>query len=139
MSEQIVPTDLAHRIELYPDDAPMYGDHSDVAGGNCWELLREAMEELRGVADLVGRIETLEAALREIAESVFREVDEPLDDAVMIANRALAPAVRPGQEKRPDLSTVEKRNAFYSSEEYRNMTTAEKCVVQGDGFINDYD
>ncbi|KGT75838.1 hypothetical protein MA20_32130 [Bradyrhizobium japonicum] len=40
---------------------------------------------------------------------------------------------------RPDLSTVAKRNAFYSSEEYRNMTTAEKCAVQGDGFLNDYD
>jgi hypothetical protein len=42
-------------------------------------------------------------------------------------------------QRRPDLSTVEKRNAFYNSDEYRNMTTAEKCVVQGDGFINDYD
>jgi hypothetical protein len=40
---------------------------------------------------------------------------------------------------RPDLSTVKKRNAFYNSDEYRNMTTAEKCWVQGDGFINDYD
>lgn len=40
---------------------------------------------------------------------------------------------------KPDLSTVEKRNAFYSSDEYRNMTTEEKCWVQGDGFINDYD
>jgi hypothetical protein len=48
---------------------------------------------------------------------------------------------RPPQpaKTRPDLSTVEKRNAFYSSDEYRNMTTAEKCAVQGDGFINDYD
>lgn len=41
--------------------------------------------------------------------------------------------------QKPDLSTVEKRNAFYNSDEYRNMTTAEKCGVQGDGFINDYD
>lgn len=40
---------------------------------------------------------------------------------------------------RPDLSTVEKRNAFYNSDEYRDMTTAEKCRVQGDSFINDYD
>lgn len=40
---------------------------------------------------------------------------------------------------KPDLSTVEKRNAFYGSDKYRNMTTAEKCAVQGDGFINDYD
>jgi len=49
-------------------------------------------------------------------------------------------SARASQEKpRPDLSTVEKRNAFYNSDEYRNMTTAEKCSVQGDGFINDYD
>jgi hypothetical protein len=41
------PADLAGRIELYLDDAPMYGAHSDKAGGSCWELLREAMEELR--------------------------------------------------------------------------------------------
>ena len=40
---------------------------------------------------------------------------------------------------RPDLSTIAKRNAFYNSDGYRNMTTAEKCAVQGDGFINDYD
>lgn len=40
---------------------------------------------------------------------------------------------------RPDMSTVAKRNAFYSSQEYRDMTTAEKCAVQRDGFINDYD
>lgn len=43
------------------------------------------------------------------------------------------------RKPRPDLSTVDKRNAFYSSEEYRNMTTAEKGAIQGDGFINDYD
>lgn len=42
-------------------------------------------------------------------------------------------------KRQPDLSSVEKRNAFYGSEEYRNMTTAEKCAVQGDGFLNDYD
>lgn len=41
--------------------------------------------------------------------------------------------------KQPDLSTVEKRNAFYSGDKYKNMTTAEKCAVQGDGFLNDYD
>jgi hypothetical protein len=40
---------------------------------------------------------------------------------------------------KPDLSSVEKRNAFYGSEKYRNMTTAEKCAVQGDAFLNDYD
>lgn len=43
----IAPDGLAERIELYLDDAPMYGGHSDRAGGTCWELLREAMEELR--------------------------------------------------------------------------------------------
>lgn len=42
-------------------------------------------------------------------------------------------------QPRPDLSTVEKRNAFYNSDAYRNMTTAERCAVQGDCFINDYD
>lgn len=34
---------------------------------------------------------------------------------------------------------IKQRNAFYSSDRYKNMTTAEKCAVQGDGFINDYD
>jgi hypothetical protein len=34
---------------------------------------------------------------------------------------------------------IEKRNAFYSSDEYRNMTTAEKCATQREGFLNDYD
>lgn len=42
------------------------------------------------------------------------------------------------REAKPDLSTVEKRNAFYSSDKYKNMTTAEKCTLQG-GFLNDYD
>ncbi len=41
--------------------------------------------------------------------------------------------------KHRNLDTVAKRNAFYSSDEYKNMTTAEKCIFQGDGFINDYD
>lgn len=45
----------------------------------------------------------------------------------------------PRPKTKPDLSTVEKRNAFYSSDEYKNMTTAEKCAVQGDGTVNDYD
>lgn len=53
-------------------------------------------------------------------------------------------AVKPEPQASPDgtardLSTVEKRNAFYSSDEYRSMTTAEKCAAQPDGFINDYD
>jgi hypothetical protein len=38
---------LADRIEVYLNDAPLYGGHSDAADANCWELLREAMEELR--------------------------------------------------------------------------------------------
>jgi hypothetical protein len=42
-----VPEGLADRIERYLDDAPMYGGHSDKAGGTSWELLREAMDELR--------------------------------------------------------------------------------------------
>jgi len=44
------PADLADRIELYLEDAPSNGGHSDNAGGNCWELLNEAMERLRGLA-----------------------------------------------------------------------------------------
>jgi hypothetical protein len=44
---------------------------------------------------------------------------------------------QPPVKTRPDLSTVERRNAFYNSDEYRNMTTAEKCWVQRDGFINE--
>lgn len=39
--------DLADRIEAYLEDAPGDGGHSDKAGANAWELLREAMEELR--------------------------------------------------------------------------------------------
>lgn len=42
-----VPVDLADRIEAYLADAPSDGGHSDAAGGSAWELLREAMEELR--------------------------------------------------------------------------------------------
>lgn len=41
------PADLAERIELYLEDAPSNGGHSDAAGANCWELLDEAMEALR--------------------------------------------------------------------------------------------
>jgi hypothetical protein len=41
-------------------------------------------------------------------------------------------------ERDPD-KAIEKRNAFYRSDTYRNMTTAEKCAVQDDGFLNDYD
>jgi hypothetical protein len=44
------PADLAARIELYLDDKPSDGGHSDAAGSNCWELLYEAMEELRAPA-----------------------------------------------------------------------------------------
>lgn len=45
-----IPTDLADRIEAYLDDAPMDGMHSDAAGADAYELLREAMEELRQLA-----------------------------------------------------------------------------------------
>lgn len=39
--------DLADRIEAYLEDHPSDGGHSDAAGANAWELLREAMDELR--------------------------------------------------------------------------------------------
>lgn len=45
----------------------------------------------------------------------------------------------PKNWRKPNLSTIEKRNAFYNSDEFRNMTTEEHGWVQGDGFINDYD
>ena len=59
----------------------------------------------------------------------------------MKRDRHQVPHWRPQRsaQPRPDLSTIEKRNAFYSSDEFKNMTTAEKCAAQGDGFINDYD
>ena len=57
----------------------------------------------------------------------------------MTHNKHQVPQSQQPKQLRPDLSTVAKRNAFYNSDEYRNMTTAEKCAVQGDGFINDYD
>lgn len=69
------PADLAARIELYLDDAPMYGGHSDKAGGTCWELLREAMEELRGLAQT-----PLAALVRE-----WREAQKAIDEQVAIA------------------------------------------------------
>jgi len=59
------PFELADRIKIYLDDAPQYGEHSDKAGANCWELLREAEDELRYTAD---HIELLEVVLREIAD-----------------------------------------------------------------------
>jgi hypothetical protein len=43
----MIPTQLADRIEAYLNDAPGGGGHSDAAGADAWELLREAMEELR--------------------------------------------------------------------------------------------
>lgn len=49
------------------------------------------------------------------------------------------PSIEREDELRPDLSTVAKRNAFYASDEYRSMTTAEKCALQRDWTINDYD
>lgn len=41
------PNDLADRIEAYLSDHPGNGGHSDAAGGSAWELLDEAMHELR--------------------------------------------------------------------------------------------
>ena len=43
----MIPIELADRIEAYLEDAPSHGGHSDKAGAYAWELLREAMEELR--------------------------------------------------------------------------------------------
>jgi hypothetical protein len=43
----MIPTDLSDRIEAYLEDAPSNGGHSDKAGANAWELLREAMGVLR--------------------------------------------------------------------------------------------
>lgn len=42
-----IPIDLADRIKAYLEDAPLDGRHSDAAGADAYELLREAMEELR--------------------------------------------------------------------------------------------
>lgn len=46
----VPPSSLADRIELYLDDTPHGGGHSDAAGANCWELLEEAMNDLRAPA-----------------------------------------------------------------------------------------
>ena len=43
----MIPIELADRIEAYLGDAPYGGGHSDKAGANAWELLQEAMDELR--------------------------------------------------------------------------------------------
>lgn len=43
----MIPIELADRIEAYLNDFPSDGQHSDAAGANAYELLREAMEELR--------------------------------------------------------------------------------------------
>lgn len=42
-----VPNNLADRIEAYLEDHPSDGGHSDAAGANAWELLQEALDELR--------------------------------------------------------------------------------------------
>lgn len=42
---------LVERIEAYLNDAPSTGGHSDAAGGDCWDLLREAADELAGLRE----------------------------------------------------------------------------------------
>lgn len=85
----------------------------------------------------VAYVRRLENALREIDAVPISMVNdsESLRHSIKLMQAIARAAIGP----KPDLSTVEKRNAFYGSDEYRNMTTAEKCAVQGDGFINDYD
>jgi hypothetical protein len=65
------PSDLADRIELYLEDAPSDGGHSDRAGGNCWELLNEAMEELRGAAQASSGADGVAAYERGFRDGVF--------------------------------------------------------------------
>jgi hypothetical protein len=62
------PASLADRIQLYLDDNPYDGGHSDAAGGDAWELLEEAMGELRHVAQPSS--ESLTAIIRPMIESV---------------------------------------------------------------------
>ncbi|MEL7086940.1 MAG: hypothetical protein AAGL98_00615 [Planctomycetota bacterium] len=74
--------------------------------------------------------------------TVMRSIRDPRAWDSELGDRHPIPHWQPPPQQprhRPDLSTVEKRNAFYNSDEYRNMTTEEKCWLQGDGFINDYD
>src|SRR5882724_8975462 len=56
----VPPAALADRIELYLDEPPTDGGHSDAAGANVWELLREAVEALRTPALPSGQAEALE-------------------------------------------------------------------------------
>jgi hypothetical protein len=39
-------TDMVYRLSAYLTDRPADGGHSDRAGGNCWELLDEAHDEI---------------------------------------------------------------------------------------------
>ena len=58
-------------------------DDSEIPGTVAYESAR---------ADrLQDRVEALEAALRKIADLIDSEADDPLDDAIRIASRALAP------------------------------------------------
>lgn len=45
----VIAVDLSDRIKAYLEDRPADGGHSDAAGGNAWELLEEAMHELRSL------------------------------------------------------------------------------------------
>jgi hypothetical protein len=76
------------------------------------------------------------AAMKEALAMAMGEIateDRITKDGV----RVISPDKR--EKPRLDLSTIEGRNTFYNSDEYQNMSTAEKCAVQRDGFTNDYD
>lgn len=53
---------LADRIAAYLDDAPHDGGHSDAAGANSWELLQEAMDDLRLAAQSASEVSREEIA-----------------------------------------------------------------------------
>jgi hypothetical protein len=84
---EYVPADLAARIELYLEDAPSNGGHSDNAGGNCWELLNEAMETLCAVAqraiDSGGPVTGEQEPVgwqRHVGENCWAQCDRPSDE-----------------------------------------------------------
>ncbi|HWW62018.1 MAG TPA: hypothetical protein VN181_11675 [Thermoanaerobaculia bacterium] len=90
VSRSSADSGLAARIERYLDDAPGDGGHSDAAGGNCWELLREAMDELRAVPQGSGTtdprssadtgLETVYAALSQAQDCIRGEQPEDISD-----------------------------------------------------------
>lgn len=84
-----IAPDLAARIEIYLDDMPSDGAHSDAAGGNCWDLLREALHELRTspslpervADDIVNRLR-FDAARCEIgfSKGIAKNIEEAADE-----------------------------------------------------------